>query len=44
MSRGKRAVLFALAAATALFLLTEVAIAQKPYSEADEMAASADAA
>ena len=40
MSRSKRAVLFALTAATALLLLTEVAVAQKPYSEVDEAAAA----
>ena len=37
MSRGKRAVLIALATATAVFLLTEVAIAHKAISDDDDL-------
>ena len=37
MSRGKRAVLIAIATATAVFLLTEVAIAHKAMSDDDDL-------
>ena len=42
MIRGKRAVLFALTAVTAIFLLTEVAIAHKAITDDDDMVITDD--